>query len=567
MAVEALISTQVIDTTTVGRALMTAVDASGARTTLGLGSLATQSGTFSGTSSGTNTGDQTIALTGDVTGTGTGSFAATIGALKVTNAMLAGSIAASKLVGTDIATLGTVTAGTLSTGAVIGGVTVTLGSDATGDIYYRNASGVFNRLGIGSAAQVLTVAGGLPSWAAASGGGDALVANPLSQFAATTSAQLAGVISNETGSGALVFATAPTFGGTITVNGVAVITSQAISDIPVAIAAFASQTANLFETRNSSAAVKARITAAGSFSNTVAAAFSEVFGALAGMNMTGTRNTAVGYAALQTMVAGYDNVAIGQSASNANTSNNNSTTAIGNTAASTAVCSAYTVVGNGAGASRADITGCCLFGNGANTSATGITNTIAIGRSASATATAQFIAGSSLYPASDIYFGKGVTNATPTTWVVNGTGGSGTNISGGSITIAGGRGTGTGLGGSITLQVAAAGVSGSSLNTLVSIITIASTGLISYPTTVTAGGTTGAQTINKISGTVNFAAAATSLLVTNSLVSTTSLVFVVVRTNDATATIKHVVPAAGSFTITLNAAATAETSVGFYVIN
>jgi len=169
MSVEALISTQVIDTTTVGRALMTAIDASGARTTLGLGSLATQSGTFSGTSSGTNTGDQTITLTGDVTGTGTGSFAATIGALKVTNAMLAGSIAASKLVGTDIATLGTVTAGTLSTGSVIGGVTVTVGSDATGDIYYRNAGGVFTRLGIGSAAQVLTVAGGLPSWAASSG--------------------------------------------------------------------------------------------------------------------------------------------------------------------------------------------------------------------------------------------------------------------------------------------------------------------------------------------------------------------------------------------------------------
>lgn len=34
--------------------------------------------------------------------------------------------------------------------------------------------------------------------------------NPLSQFAATTSAQLAGVISDETGSGALVFATSPT---------------------------------------------------------------------------------------------------------------------------------------------------------------------------------------------------------------------------------------------------------------------------------------------------------------------------------------------------------------------
>ena len=42
------------------------------------------------------------------------------------------------------------------------------------------------------------------------GSGDAKTANPLSQFAATTSAQLAGVISNETGSGLLVFGTSPT---------------------------------------------------------------------------------------------------------------------------------------------------------------------------------------------------------------------------------------------------------------------------------------------------------------------------------------------------------------------
>jgi len=40
--------------------------------------------------------------------------------------------------------------------------------------------------------------------------GDALTSNPLSQFAATTSAQLAGVISDETGSGLLVFGTSPT---------------------------------------------------------------------------------------------------------------------------------------------------------------------------------------------------------------------------------------------------------------------------------------------------------------------------------------------------------------------
>ena len=44
----------------------------------------------------------------------------------------------------------------------------------------------------------------------ATGGGDALTSNPLSQFAATSSAQLRGVLSDETGSGVAVFATSPT---------------------------------------------------------------------------------------------------------------------------------------------------------------------------------------------------------------------------------------------------------------------------------------------------------------------------------------------------------------------
>lgn len=64
----------------------------------------------------------------------------------------------------------------------------------------------------GAALKALTVNAGATGlvFTTLAGGGDALTANPLSQFAATTSAQLRGVISDETGSGLLVFATSPT---------------------------------------------------------------------------------------------------------------------------------------------------------------------------------------------------------------------------------------------------------------------------------------------------------------------------------------------------------------------
>jgi hypothetical protein len=82
-----------ISLTAAGRDLLDDASASEQRTTLGLGTLSTQNGTFSGThsgtTSGTNSGDQTITLTGDVTGSGTGSFAASIATDAVTTAKIA----------------------------------------------------------------------------------------------------------------------------------------------------------------------------------------------------------------------------------------------------------------------------------------------------------------------------------------------------------------------------------------------------------------------------------------------------------------------------------------------
>lgn len=85
--------------------------------------------------------------------------------------------------------------------------------------------------------------------------------------------------------------------------------------------------------------------------------------------------------------------------------------------------------------------------------------------------------------------------------------------------------------------------------------------------TITAGGTTGARTINNPIGSVNFAAAASSLVVTNSLVTANSIIIAIIQTNDSTFTSVKAVPASGSFTLYANAPATAETRVGFVVFN
>jgi hypothetical protein len=90
---------------------------------------------------------------------------------------------------------------------------------------------------------------------------------------------------------------------------------------------------------------------------------------------------------------------------------------------------------------------------------------------------------------------------------------------------------------------------------------------VTFDKTITSAGTTGAQTINKNAGSVNFAAGASSLVVTDSRATANSVIVCTVATNDSTMHSAKAVAAAGSFTIHANAAATAETRVNFLIIN
>jgi Repeat of unknown function (DUF5907) len=124
--------------------------------------------------------DGTSVLTLGVSGTSVGGVGfnnATSGKITVqpvTGAL--GSVTLSLPAATDTltgkATTDTLTNKTLSsTTDVLGGVTMTLGSDATGDIYYRNSSGVLTRLAVCTGSNVLGASGGLPACVAGGGGG------------------------------------------------------------------------------------------------------------------------------------------------------------------------------------------------------------------------------------------------------------------------------------------------------------------------------------------------------------------------------------------------------------
>lgn len=135
---------------------------------------------------------------GDITVSGTGTVY-TIDSNAVTNAKLA-TVATATFKGRT-------TAGTGAVEDLTATQATALLNTMVGDSGSGGTKGLVPAPTTGDATKFLR---GDATWVSIAGGGDALIANPLSQFAATTSAQLAGVISDETGSGASVFANSPT---------------------------------------------------------------------------------------------------------------------------------------------------------------------------------------------------------------------------------------------------------------------------------------------------------------------------------------------------------------------
>lgn len=358
----------------------------------------------------------------------------------------------------------------------------------TGDVIYSSSGSTPARLGIGSSGDVLTVAGGVPTWAAPSVG---------SGFTTPTTGSTYG---NTTASGSLT----------------------GINNTAVGIDAGIAITSGAYNTLYGTEAGKAMVSG---FSNTF-------IGPQAGLVSTnGSANTGIGRSVLVALTSGSDNVALGNSALNGVTTGSSNTAlgrstgqlwtgsanqnvAIGADSGSSGLPTNYSdtiSIGYGANASA---NRAIAIGGGGTTAATG-TNSITIGyysrasdngaiaigsavqsghRSlaigiqsvssfpstyTSTSANEQIAFGTPSFSFKDMFIGNGaVATATPNDVTVQPTPATGTNAAGADLTLLGGLSTGNAAGGDIFFKGSKPGSSGTSSNTQTNVFAVEAIGFI-----------------------------------------------------------------------------------------
>ena len=208
-------------------------------------------------------------------------------------------------------------------------------------------------------------------------------------------------------------------------------------------------------------------------------------GSYAGVyNTTGASNSFLGTSAGQANTTGSFNSFLGTSAGIVNTAGaSNSTVGYGSGAANT-TGSFNSFFGGAAGETNTTGQGNVYLGYSTDGSAA-TSFSIGIGYDTTVTASNQLVIGSANASGSitDAYFGQGVTKASPAGITLNATGGSGSNNAGASLTVAGGKATGSAAGGSLIFQTSDALGSGSTLQSLTTKATILASGNLGIGTT------------------------------------------------------------------------------------
>jgi hypothetical protein len=198
------------------------------------------------------------------------------------------------------------------------------------------------------------------------------------------------------------------------------------------------------------------------------AEYNTLIGANAGLGLAGGgANTVVGHNAMQLGTACAANVAVGQRALEKCTAS--TTTAVGSIALANLTSGTFnTAIGYNAGAALVSGSANHYFGLGAGSTHTG-SQCIFVGvyaEPSTASASNEAVFGSEYTIINDVYFGKGAKHATATAYRINGTAGTGTNIAGGKVTLAGGKSTGNATPAVAALAASLAGSSGTTTQTL-----------------------------------------------------------------------------------------------------